>query len=302
MPVNSLDTLEIIPTGAAVGAEIRGIDFTQAIPDDVADALRQAWYDHLVVYFHGQNLKPKQFVTAVRFFGEPQVGGARKYWEAAGIKLPDIPREMSINSNLDADGKPALRNHSLGSLEVIWHSDNSYVDKPPAGSCLYAIDVPEGGSGNTSFNNQYLAYETLDDDLKKAIAGRCSKHDASRNSAGELRPGIDKPEKPEDVPGPMHPLVRIHPFTKKPALYLGRRRDYPSQYIEGYLNDESEALLDKLWAHATDDKLKWTQKWQPGDFLIWDNRCAMHRREVVDHTQRRFMYRTQFLGEDVSPT
>ena len=99
----------------------------------------------------------------------------------------------------------------------------------------------------------------------------------------------------------MHPLVRIHPITKKPALYLGRRRDYPSQYIEGYSNEESETLLDKLWAHATDDRLKWTKEWTPGDFLIWDNRCAMHRREAVDPTKRRFFYRTQFLGEDVIP-
>ena len=301
MPINTLNTLEIIPTGAAVGAEIRGIDFAQPIPDDVADALRQAWYDHLVVFFRKQTLKPEQFVTAMSIFGEPQVGGARKYWEAAGIKLPDIPREMSINSNLDADGKPSLRNHSLGSLEVIWHSDNSYVEKPPAGSGLYSVEIPEDGSGNTSFNNQYIAYETLPDDLKKAIAGRCSKQDASRNSAGELRPGIDKPEKPEDVPGPMHPLVRLHPVTKKPALYLGRRRDYPSQYIEGYSNEESEALLDKLWDHATNDSLIWTQTWQPGDLLVWDNRCAMHRREAVDPTKRRVMYRTQFLGEEVIP-
>ena len=299
--MNTLDSLEVVPTGAAVGAEIRGVDLSQPIPDDVADALRQAWYDYLVVLIRGQKLDPPAFVTAAGIFGTPQEGGARKYWEAAGIKLANTPREMSINSNLDADGKPSMHNHSLGSLEVIWHSDNSYIEKPPAGSCLYSIEIPDDGSGNTSFNNQYLAFETLPDDLRKAIEGKRSKQDASRNSAGELRPGIKKPEKPEDVPGPMHPLVRKHPKTGKPALYLGRRRVYPSQYIEGFSNEESETLLDRLWEHATQDSLKWTHTWKPGDLLVWDNRCAMHRREQVDHTQRRVMYRTQVQGENVIP-
>jgi taurine dioxygenase len=99
----------------------------------------------------------------------------------------------------------------------------------------------------------------------------------------------------------MHPIVRKHPKTGKPALYLGRRRVYPSQYIEGFSNEESETLLDRLWEHATQDSLKWTHTWKPGDLLVWDNRCAMHRREQVDHTQRRVMYRTQFQGENVIP-
>jgi taurine dioxygenase len=293
--------LEIVPTGAGVGAEVRGVDLGRPLSDETRAALQQAWYDHLVLLIRGQNLDPVQFVAAAGVFGTPQVGGARKYWEQAGIKLPDTPREMSINSNLDENGKPSLRNHSLGSLEVVWHSDNSYVEKPPAGSCLYALEIPNNGTGNTSFNNQYVAFETLPEDIKRKIAGRRSKQDASRNSAGELRPGIAKPTKPEEVPGPMHPLVRRHPMTGKPALYLGRRRIYPSQFIEELPEKESEELLDFLWTHATDEKLKWTHRWRPGDLLVWDNRCAMHYRDEVDPTQRRVMYRTQFQGEDVLP-
>lgn len=293
---NSLAALEVCSTGRAVGAEIRGVDLSQPIPADLAAALRAAWLDRLVLLFRGQYLDAAHYLEAARIFGEPVEGGARRYMKAAGMTLDDQFPELTILSNLDETGRPVRDNGGLGSLEVVWHSDNSYVEAPPAGSCLYSLEVPTH-SGNTSFNNQYLAYETLPAELKAAIAGKRSKQDASRNSAGVLRPGLKVPEQPEDVPGPMHPLVRIHPDTGRTALYLGRRRLYPSQYIEGMSEAESEALLAKLWDHATRDELSWTHVWKPGDFLVWDNRCAMHYREEVDDTQRRVMFRTQFAGQ-----
>ncbi len=293
---NTVAALDIVPTGKAVGAEIRGVDLAQSVPAEIAAALRAAWHDRLVLLIRGQYLDAAHYLDAARIFGEPVEGGARRYIKAAGIALDDRFPELSILSNLDEDGRPVRDNGGLGSLEVVWHSDNSYVECPPAGSCLYSLEVPTH-TGNTSFNNQYLAYETLPDKLKRAIAGKRTKQDASRNSAGVLRPGLKKPERPDDVPGPMHPLVRVHPDTGRKALYLGRRRVYPSQFVEGLGETESEALLDRLWAHATRPELGWTHVWQPGDFLVWDNRCAMHYREEVDDTQRRVMFRTQFAGQ-----
>ena len=299
---STLLTLEIVPTGAAVGAEVRGVDLSQPVPGDVADALRKAWSQYLVLLFRDQEMTPEQYLRAASIFGRPQVGAARAYFEKAAaldtIHTLPVP-EISILSNLDRDGNPVMENAGLGSLEVVWHSDNSYIEEPPAGSTLYAREIPNDGTGKTSFNNQYLAYEELPDDLKKAIEGKRSKQDASRNSAGTLRPGVKKPEKPEDVPGPMHPMVRKHPVTGQKALYLGRRRVYPSQFIEGVPREESEALLDKLWAHATQPKYAWTHVWRVGDMLVWDNRCAMHYREPVNSTQRRVMWRSQFQGEKV---
>ena len=117
------------------------------------------------------------------------------------------------------------------------------------------------------------------------------------NSAGILRPGVKLPTRPEEVEGPVHPLVRVHPVTGRRALYLGRRRDWPSNYIIGMPNDESEALLDRLWAHATQPKYAWTHHWQIGDVVLWDNRCCMHYRTEVDTKQRRVMHRTTIKGE-----
>ena len=295
-PPNSLAALEVVSTGRPVGAEIRGVDLSQPVPSDLAAALRSAWLQHLVLLFRGQYLGAGHYLNAARIFGEPVEGGARRYMKAAGMELDDRFPELTILSNLDDDGNPVRDNGGLGSYEVVWHSDNSYVEAPPAGSCLYSLEVPTS-SGNTSFNNQYLAYETLSAELKAAVAGKRSKQDASRNSAGVLRPGLKVPERPEEVPGPMHPLVRKHPDTGKTALYLGRRRIYPSQFIEGMNEVESEALLAQLWEHATREELSWTHVWRPGDFLVWDNRCAMHYREEVDDTQRRVMFRTQFAGQ-----
>jgi taurine dioxygenase len=301
---NSLAALKIIPTGKGVGAEVCGIDLSQPVPDDVAKALRDAWSEHLVLLFRDQEMTSDEYLTACRIFGRPQVGAARAYYEKAGKldTMHTLPTpEISILSNLDRHGKPVKENDGLGSLEVVWHSDNSYIEEPPAGSTLYAREIPNDNSGKTSFNSQYRAYDELPEDLKKAIQGKRSKQDASRNSAGVLRPGIKKPERPEDVPGPMHPLVRVHPVTGRKALYLGRRRIWPSQYIEGMSQEESEALLDKLWAHATQDKYKWTHEWRVGDMLVWDNRCAQHYREPVNSEQRRIMWRSQFQGEKVIP-
>ena len=143
------------------------------------------------------------------------------------------------------------------------------------------------------------AYDDLPDNLKRAIEGRSQVHDSSRNSAGVLRPGVKLPTRPEEVEGPTHPLVRVHPVSGKRALYLGRRRVWPSNYIVGMPTAESEALLDKLWAHATQEKYAWTHYWQAGDIILWDNRCCMHYRTEVDVNQRRIMHRTTIKGEVV---
>ncbi|MGY9004078.1 MAG: TauD/TfdA dioxygenase family protein [Rhodospirillales bacterium] len=299
---NTLDAFEVVPTGRAVGAEIRGVDLAKPISEELAEAIRQAWADHLVVLFRDQKLETDNYIDAAQIFGKTQVAANKKYYDDAKKKsLYNIMGEdISILCNLGPDGKPVEKNDGLGSLEVIWHSDNSYIERPPAGSTLYSLVIPNDNSGQTSFNNQYLAYDELPEDLRKAIDGKQAKHDATRNSANVLRPGVTEPTCPEEVPGPFHPMVRIHPVTGKKALYLGRRRTWPSQYIEGMPND-SEDLLDRLWAHATQPKYAWTHEWQVGDFLVWDNQCAMHRREVVNSALPRVMWRSQFTGDDIIP-
>jgi len=299
---NTLAAFRLVPTGAALGAEIRGVDFALPVPEDVKAALRQAWADHLVLLIRGQSLIDDQLLAASAVYGPPHDAASRKYHLAAGQAVDDAymvskHRSITIISNLDADGRPVMDNGGLGSYEVVWHTDNSYVKVPPAGSMLYALEVPANGGGDTSFNNQCLAYEELPESLKLEIEGKYQVHDSSRNSAGVLRPGVKLPRKPEEVEGPTHPLVRVHPVTGRLALYLGRRRAWPSNYIVDMPNEASERLLDALWAHATQPRYAWTHQWKVGDIVLWDNRCCMHYRTEVDVAQRRVMHRTTVKGE-----
>jgi taurine dioxygenase len=181
---------------------------------------------------------------------------------------------------------------SLGYGEAVWHTDMSYIEVTPSAALLYSLEVTKEG-GETGFISMYDAYETLPEDLKQAIEGKEIKHDASHNSAGELRKGYKAVDDPREAPGALHPIVVRHPVTQRKALYLGRR---PRGYIVGLSLEDSEALLDRLWAHATDESKSWWQKWNVGDLLMWDNRCVMHKRTAFDPKERRFMLRTQIKG------
>jgi taurine dioxygenase len=140
----------------------------------------------------------------------------------------------------------------------------------------------------------YLAYETLPEELRRRVEGRLCRHDASRNSAGELRRGFTEVSDPRQAPGADHPIIRTHPVTGRKAIFLGRRRN---AYIQGLALEESEQLLDALWAHATRSELTWYQQWRVGDLVLWDNRCVMHRRDEFDPNSRRLMHRSQIKGD-----
>jgi taurine dioxygenase len=302
---NAPESIRIVPTGAALGAQVLGMDLGLPVPEATKVMLRAAWAEHLVLLWRDQKLPDASFLAAAEIFGQTKEPAARKYQLAGGYMLGGkrvpLDARLSLVSNLDENGQPVLDNGTLGSYEVVWHSDNSYVEKPPAGSMLYAVVIPTNGGGDTYFSNQYVAYDDLPADLAQKIRGRRQRHDASRNSAGVLRPTVKLPTTPEEVPGPDHPLVRVHPVTGRKALYLGRRRTWPSNYILGLPNDESEPLLDRLWAHATQPKYAWGHQWRVGDLILWDNRCAMHYRSEVDPGQPRVLLRTVIQGEAVVP-
>jgi taurine dioxygenase len=136
----------------------------------------------------------------------------------------------------------------------------------------------------------YLAYERLPPELKRRIAGKRAVHDATYNSAGLVRKGYEDVSDPRKAPGARHPLVSIHPETRRECLFLGRRRN---SYIEGLELSESEQLLDALWAHATQAAFTFRQQWRVGDVVLWDNRCTLHRRDAFDPAARRLLHRTQ---------
>ena len=289
--------IEVRPTGAALGAEIAGVDVAQALSPETVDAIKRAWSDHLVLRFRGQRLDDDQLMQFSAYFGvldwapviaasRAKVPGEDRYVEGA----EEGRRYISVISNI-IENRRAIG--ALGAYESIWHTDMSYNPEPPSASALYALEVPPSG-GDTGFSNMYLAYEHLPEGLRWRIEGRLCRHDSTYNSAGDLRRGFSEVTDPRQAPGADHPIIRTHPVTGRRALFLGRRRN---AYIQGLDLADSEHLLDELWAYATRPKLTWYQQWRVGDLVLWDNRCVMHRRDEFDPSSRRLMHRSQIKGD-----
>jgi taurine dioxygenase len=289
--------IEVRPTGAALGADIGGVDLAQELSPETVDAIKQAWSDHLVLRFRGQRLDDDQLMRFSAYFGEldwapiiaasrAKVPGEDRYVESA----EEGRRYISVISNIIENG---IAIGALGNYESFWHTDMSYNPEPPSASALYALEVPSSG-GDTGFSNMYLAYEHLPESLRRRIEGRLCRHDSTYNSAGELRRGFSEVTDLRQAPGADHPIVRTHPVTGRKAVFLGRRRN---AYVQGLELADSEQLLDELWAYATRPEVTWYQQWRVGDLVLWDNRCVMHRRDEFDPNCRRLMHRSQIKGD-----
>jgi taurine dioxygenase len=272
---------------AALGAEVAGIDLSKPLARHDIATIEDAWRERLVVVFHGQDLSDPQLIAFSRYFGELDPPGPNPYGEPFLKQHP----ELNVISNVVENGKPI---GNLGDGEAVWHADMTYVDVPPKAAMLHSLEVPPSG-GNTYFANMFAAYETLPADLKQAAAGKIAVHDASTNSAGLLRKGYKQVTDVRDVVGARHPLVRTEPKSSRKALFLGRR---PNSYVVGLPVPESEALLDALWAHATQPRFAMCHEWQVGDVLMWNNLSVLHRRDPFDPTARRVMHRSQIKGSE----
>ncbi|TWT15886.1 TauD/TfdA family dioxygenase [Reyranella sp. CPCC 100927] len=278
-------TLTITDVTPAIGAEIAGVDLSR-LSDAAFAAIEHAWHRRAFVLVRGQRLSDDDLLAFSRRLGELDPPPNQ---EKGRMSPPGYPDIYVVSNVLDAKGEPI---GALGAGEAVWHTDMSYLDAPPDASMLYALELPPTG-GDTWFCAMQAAFAEMPEALNARIRGRRIKHDGTYNSGGYLRQGVTATDDPHQAPGAWHPAVCVHPATGVPALYLGRRRN---SYIEGYTRAESDALLDALWAHATQPQFTYAHRWQVGDLVLWDNRTTMHRRDPFDSTARRVMHRTQIKG------
>ncbi len=278
--------MNLIKNNKVIAAEIKNIDLSKDLNTFKIDFIQKAWDENLVLIFKNQELNDPQLIKFSKYFGNLDLPAPNPY----GINFsPDHP-EINVISNVKEKGKPI---GILGDGEATWHADMTYNEIPPKGAILYSLEVPKD-QGDTHFSNMIAAYENMPESLIKKIEDKFLIHDASHNSAGQLRKGYKENSDPSLTPGAKHPIIFKDLKTKKKSLFLGRR---PHAYIVGMNIDESEKLLNELWAHATQKKFTFTHRWENNEVLMWKNLFVLHKRDSFSSNTRRVMHRTQISGD-----
>jgi len=272
--------------GQSFVAEVMDVDLGR-ISDSEFRVLYKAWLEFGVLRIRGQSLNDGELQRFSNRFGPLEEIPYGKISEEEKQKIKN--RYVTVISNIEVDGKPI---GGLGNKEATWHSDMTYIEDPPPASILMSLEVPELG-GDTHFSDQKAAYLSLPNELVSRIENLSIKHNAAHTSVGDLRRGFDPIKDPREAPGAIHPIVRTHDETQEKMLYLGRRE---LAYVVGFTLEESEQLLNEVWRYAAMSENVWTQQWDIGDVIIWDNRRVLHRRDGFDQSQRRLMKRCQVMS------
>ena len=261
----------VTPLSDALGAAVTGIDLSQPLDDDAISAIKQAWYDHVILVFPEQDITDDEQERFCRNFGELEL--VRTTTVAS-----DHPHVMMI-TNVKDTGKPT----ALEDGEMMFHYDQCYYEQPCMGATLYAIEIP-GEGGNTLFANCTKAYEALPDEWKTRLDGLKALNYYDYGLNPTMRPNEMNP----DVPQWTHPVVRIHSETGKKAIYVSRLM---SMKIEGLPEDESSEILNFLFDHMEQPEFIYEHVWSVGDLMMWDNRCSVHARTYFSPEKRRMMRR-----------
>ena len=271
--------IQVRPISGTIGAEISGVDVSQALPDEFIADIRQALLDHLVIFIRDQDITPAQQVAFVSRFGEPDiypfVKGLDDYPEVTPIlKLPD----ETVN------------------FGGIWHSDTVYQPTPPMGTVLYAKELPPAG-GDTLFANQYLAYETLSPPLRAFLDGLTAVNSAAKGASAATR--SDRVANSgtglaAEVMEAEHPVVRTHPETGRKALYVNTGH---TVRFSGMTEAESTPILDFLYRHQVKPEFSCRFVWTLGSMVFWDNRCAQHYPVNDYHGHTRLLHRVTLKGD-----
>ncbi len=273
--------LKITPISPSIGAEIEGVNIAEPLTDEAFDAINQALLDHLIIVFRNQPLDDDALM-------------------ALGRRFSTLVIHPFLQPNTDNPEVVAIRREP-GDTTIVgedWHADTTHIETPPMGAVLHAVETPPTG-GDTLFANQYLAYESLSDGMKKMLDGLSAVHDDTRVAGPNSNKNQTRANKVRDdadwrPTSSIHPVVRTHPETGRKSLFVNRSY---SHKFAGMTREESLPLMSFLLEHATRPEFTCRVHWDPGTTVIWDNRCMKHIavNDVVGH--RRLMHRVQMTGD-----
>jgi taurine dioxygenase len=264
------------------GAEVVGIDLTRTVSTDARAALNRAFVERSVLVVRDQALTPRQMLAAVHLFGSV----FRQH--NSRFALPDCP-EIHYISNRDSfpDGRRYIPGEG-------WHTDHSNDTRPPKATVLHAVKLPDRG-GDTQFANMAAAHEALPGAIQQRIAGLMGIHVYQSSHSARKLMGLSEANQ-ERVPNVvLHPIVRTHPENGRKSIYVNPIR---IEGIVGLDHKEGLPLLDSLLEHATQEAFQYRHEWRPGDVVMWDNRCLLHKANGdYDMEQTRYLYRVMLQGE-----
>ena len=271
--------MEVVRLSPALGAEIRGVDASRVLPDEVFRRIEKAWHEHLVILLRGQDLGEEQQVRFAECFAPLSPIHTNHHSETN--------KAVMYIGNRKKDGK------IVGALplgEMQFHSDQCYRERPAMGTMLYAIEIPADG-GNTLFANAYKAYEALPDDVKSRVNGRKAVQVYDYDGGVLDRRNMVEPK---DGMSFAHPVARTHPATGRQALYVNRLMTH---HIEGLAREESERILGLMFQTIERPEFIYEHRWRVGDLILWDNRCTLHARRDFDPNENRWLRRVTIQGE-----
>ena len=271
--------MHIRKISGAIGAEVSGVDLSGPLEAEVISALRRALLDHVVIFFRDQPLTAEKLLAFARKFGDP-------------IEYPFVKGLDSYPEIIEV----AKLEHEKTNFGGIWHSDTTYLDKPPMGTMLLAREIPPHG-GDTMFANTYLAFEGLSPAMQKMLSNMTAvnssaKADVSRTREDRIKSNPTDSSNTEIMAE--HPVVRTHPETGRRALYVNVAH---TVRFSGMTEEESKPLLDYLFQHQIKPEFTCRFQWSVGALAFWDNRAALHNPVNDYHGYRRIMHRITLAGD-----
>ena len=279
-------TFSIRPLGTAFAAEITGLDLAHPLDDELFRTLYHAFLQHKVLVFRDQNFDDDAHSRFARRWGKLQVHVLNQYHKVTNP-------EIIYLSNLDRDGKPKGEHPDPGA--AIWHTDGSWAQERALATMLYGMVLPKTG-GDTLFADMVDAYDGLSSNMKQKLEGLVAVHDLDYSRSQTTAKQQMTDEQKRAAPPVEHAVIRVHPDTGRKAIYLGQH----ASHIIGMPIDESRALIRKINEHATQPRYVYVHRWQPHDFVMWDNRSVMHKATDFDWINEvRTMRRTTTVGERV---
>lgn len=283
--------MQISPLHPLFAAEATGIDLLEPLSESQVAEIRSAMDRHAVMVFRDQHLDDAAQMRFSENFGPLEL--SRKRFRPGYV--PRLDLKMSDISNLDEQGRPLARDdYRLLSMYAnrLWHTDSSFKRVPARYSVLAAVVLPRGGGGDTEFADMRAAWDDLDQATQERIKGYVCLHSimTSREKLGFT--DFSEEERAGLPPAPQV-LVRTHPGSGRKSLYLASH----AGSIVGLPMAEGRMILMDLMEHATQPKYVYRHVWRPGDVVMWDNRCTMHRGRWHDPGVVRDMRRTTVSDE-----